>query len=264
VSARPSLVADRQKTWTTPNCVKSAGAGCSKDAARDSLIKPHTKKNLPMQWFRRISLGRQRGKSGAGHIFPRGDHSSPALSGSCDGPGQKLRLEILSSVRTLALFAPFSIPSPARTGRTQPCQHLPSCLPSGRNSAWQAAAALGLSSDRGVTCLPPTPRGGAGFGNGFSHRACWGFDHLLLLSGVGASASFISQRCCFYCTWRRCVGSCSASAWPAAPGGTGRGPGCLAARLLILRSRAGPGAPPAPSRAGGDGFSRRSDHADGP
>jgi len=235
----------------------------SKDAGKDSAevsrhILGHGQLVSP-----RIQPGgvRQRGKSGAGHISQGGgkDTIHPALSrrASVMDPVNKLRLETpVLSQRDVALFRPFSIPR-RRGPSYPPCQHLPSCpLPLGRKtSAWQACAAGAESGIGAVTCLRRTPSAWqAGLATGFSHPLL-GLDHLLL-AGTGSGLRLLHQlNAVAPNAWQAlALGSLfGTSAVASCPGGTGRGPGLSAARLLILPAGAPPGRRPArhPLRAGG-------------
>jgi len=91
----------------------------------------------------------------------------------------------------------------------------------------------------GRTCTSRPPSAGAGLATGFSPNPLLGLDHLLLLVGVGASASFIQLNAVALCLgsrlrWAPCFGL-SGGQLPLAE--------LVAAlavslpRLLILRSR---------------------------
>ncbi|APD49047.1 HupE/UreJ family protein [Synechococcus sp. CS-602] len=116
--------------------------------------------------------------------------------------------------------------------------------PSGRQLGLAACAGLGLSL---IGAVPASAHSiaGAGLATGFSHPLL-GLDHLLLLVGVGASASFISSTLLLYALAGAALGSLfglSGGQLPLAELVAALAVSLLG--LLILRSRRQAGAPPA-------------------
>lgn len=116
--------------------------------------------------------------------------------------------------------------------------------PSGRELGLAACAGLGLSL-LGAVPASAHSLAGAGLGAGFSHPLL-GLDHLLLLVGVGASASLISSSLLLFALAGAALGSLfglSGGALPVAELLSALAVSLLG--LLVLRSRQQAGAPPA-------------------
>jgi len=204
-----------------------------------------------MQWFPEFSLGRQRGKgSGAGSISPGGMTTPvrhcPQL---CDGPVQKLRLESCPQFRTARPVFPL-FPNPHRRrgrGRTHPLPTLPSCSPSGRQlRPGRPCAGLGLRSDSGAVPASAHSIAGRRFRpTGFSHPLR-GLITCCCCVGSGLRPHHLNG-CCSMPWQALCVAApCSASGGGSCPWrGTGRGPGCLAARSCLIPCQPPPGRRPA-------------------